>query len=182
MTVKIFGNLVPRTFKNERKFQIFIEENTWDFFPRPLRKPLYKPYLKEILMDKYGPSAFLLPEQMLFPVVNINTGQYDNRLIQYALIRAYLLCRIDRPTFQPILDAAIRCFEEHNGKDSISITLVDEERQISVVEFLKYLFESNGRMQFDIPEDADAPPKAPLHKRHWHASRFKRLTKLGVAA
>lgn len=176
MTVKVFGNLVPRTFRNERKFQIFVQETGWDFFPRPVRKPLYKPYLKEILLDKYGPEAFLFPETLLFPIVNINTGKIDNRLTQYAVIRGYTLCRISSD-FNYILDKALKFFVEHNGKDSISFTLVEEQKQLSLIEFLRHLHEKNGRMKFDIPEDVDVAPKPNPHKKHWHASRFKRLDK-----
>ena len=176
MTVKVFGNLVRRTYKNERKFQIFVQETGWDFFPRPLRKPLYKMYLKEILMDKYGPEAFLFPETMLFPVVNINTGQVDNRLIQYAVIRGYTLCRISSD-FNYILEKALKFFEEHNGKESIVFTLVDEQRQLTLIEFLRYLHQQDGKMKFEIPDDINEGPKPNPHKKPWHASRFKRLDK-----
>ena len=138
MSVKVFGNLVPRTFRNERKFQIFVQESCFDFIPRGMKKPVYKQYLKEILMDKYGPSAFLFPDEMMFPVKNIHTGLYDCRLIQYAVVRALTLRRISHD-FDYILEAAMKCFLEHGCKESVKITLTDTGEEISLISFLKML-------------------------------------------
>ena len=163
MTVKVFGQLVPRTFRNERKFQIFIQESSFDFIPRGMKKPIYKLYLKEVLMDKYGPSSFLFPEQMLFPVRNINTGLYDCRLIQYAVIRALTLRRISHD-FDYIFDAAMKCFVEHGCKESVKITLTETGEEVSVISFLKKLDEAGGKMRIEVPEDSTAPIQSP-HRR-----------------
>lgn len=163
MSVKVFGNLVPRTFRNERKFQIFVQESCFDFIPRGMKKPVYKQYLKEILMDKYGPSAFLFPDEMMFPVKNIHTGLYDCRLIQYAVVRALTLRRISHD-FDYILEAAMKCFLEHGCKESVKITLTDTGEEISLISFLKMLDENGGRMEFEVPDDATAPPKPSCHK------------------
>ena len=175
MTVKIFGRLEPRTFKNCRKFQIWIQENYFDWCPRPIKKVIYKPYLKEILMDKYGPEAFLFPETMMFPVVNINTGQVDARLVQYALIRSIALRRISRD-FDYIFEKAKAFYEENKEfcKPYI-ITLTDTGQQINLVDYLLELDERGGRDKFEIPDDVNDPKPVNPHKKHWHASRFKRL-------
>ncbi len=105
-----------------------------------MKKPVYKQYLKEILMDKYGPSAFLFPDEMMFPVKNIHTGLYDCRLIQYAVVRALTLRRISHD-FDYILEAAMKCFLEHGCKESVKITLTDTGEEISLISFLKMLDE-----------------------------------------
>ena len=71
MSVKVFHQLMNKTFKHERKFQIFILESSMDFIPRGLKKPIYKEYLKTELYEKYGSDAFLIPEERLFPIINI---------------------------------------------------------------------------------------------------------------
>ena len=163
MTVKVFGNLVPRTFRNERKFQIFIQESCFDFIPRGMKKPVYKLYLKDILMDKYGPSAFLFPEQKMFPIKNIHTGLYDCRLIQYAVVRALTLRRISHD-FDYIFDAAIKCFQEHGCKESVRITLTETGEEVPLITFLKKLDEAGGQMEVTVPSDVNDGPKPSPHK------------------
>lgn len=175
MTVKVFGNLVPRTFKNERKFQIFIQESCFDFIPRGMKKPVYKLYLKDILMDKYGPSAFLFPEHKMFPIKNIHTGLYDCRLIQYAVIRALTLRRISHD-FDYILQAALKCFAEHGCKESVEITLVETGEKVSIISFLKRLDEANGKMEIVVPDDANLPKKPSPHRKKHHG-KYKRIEK-----
>lgn len=175
MTVKIFGNLVPRTFRNERKFQIFIQESSFDFIPRGMKKPIYKMYLKDILMEKYGPTAFLIPEQKLFPIKNIHSGLYDCRLIQYALIRALTLKRLT-DDYDYIFNAAIKCFEEHGCKESVKITLTQTGEEVSVISFLKKLQDAGGRCQITIPDDANVGKKPSPHKPKHHG-KYKRIAK-----
>ena len=161
MSVKVFRVLNRKYFKNERKFQIFIQETFFDFIPRPVKKPIYKEYFKNILYEKYGPEAFLIPEHKLFPIVNINTGQFDDRLIQYALIRGIALRRIGHE-FDYIYERAMECFKKHNCKDMITITVEDEK--IPFLEFLQKYDELDGKVKFDIPDDAWEKPKPGPHK------------------
>lgn len=180
MTVKVFGNLMDRTFRNERKFQIGVQENFFDFLPRAFKKPLYKPYLKRILMDKYGPKAFLFPDTLMFPIVNINTGQVDARLVQYALIRAIMLRRISHD-FDYIYERAKKCYIQYKDQcKPCSITLLGTGEQINLLDFLEKLNSFDGYMEFELPDDAKLPPKPNPHIKpgHWHYNRkFKRLDK-----
>lgn len=177
MTVKIFGKLVPRTFTNERRFQIFVQESSFDFLPRGMKKPIYKLYLKDILMEKYGPSAFLFPEDKLFPVKNINTGIYDCRLIQYAVIRSLTLRRISSD-FNYFYETAIKCFEEHGCGESVKITLVDQDNtDVPLITFLKELDALGGTADIVIPDEPKRTledlKKIPHFKKHY--KKYKRI-------
>lgn len=179
MTVKVFHRLMPRTFQNERKFQIFIQESSFDFIPRGMKKPVYKMYLKDQLMETIGESAFLIPEQKLFPVKNINTGLYDCRLIQYAVIRSLMLRRISSD-FDYIFKKAISCFQEHGCKDSIKITLTETGEEVSLISFLQKLDLAGGKMKIAIPDDAvrtDEQLQKLKEKRKRPKLKFKRLEK-----
>jgi len=88
---------------------------------------------------------------------------YDCRLIQYAVVRALTLRRISHD-FDYILEAAMKCFLEHGCKESVKITLTDTGEEVSLISFLKMLDENGGRMEFEVPPDAKAPPKPSCHK------------------
>jgi len=177
VTVKVFGNLVPRTFVNERKFQIFVQESCFDFIPRAMKKPVYKLYLKDILYEKYGESAFLYPEERLFPIKNINTGLYDCRLIQYAVIRSLTLRRVSSD-FNHFYDAAIKCFEENGCKKSVTINLTyDNNKEISLIDFLEGLDKLHGQDNVEIPavekKSLEELQKMPHYKKHY--KKYKRI-------
>lgn len=176
MSVKIFHQLMNKTFRDERKFQIFIQESSFDFIPRGMKKPIYKEYLKNQLMDKYGPSAFLIPDEKLFPIKNINTGQYDDRLIKYALIRSLALRRISH-SFDYIYEAALKCFKEHQCEDSIKITILQTGEEIGLIEFLSKYDKLDGNDNFELPENINFNmneiQKLPHYKKHY--KKYKRI-------
>lgn len=176
MSVKVFHQLMNKTFKHERKFQIFILESSMDFIPRGLKKPIYKEYLKTELYEKYGPDAFLIPEERLFPIININTGLYDARLIQYALIRSLALRRISH-TYDYIYDAALKCFDEHDCKDTIEITVLDTNETVGLIEFLTRYDKLFGKTKVELPDDHEYKledlQKMPHYKKHY--KKYKRI-------
>ena len=176
MSVKVFHQLMSKTFKNERRFQIFILESSFDFIPRGLKKPIYKEYLKEELYEKYGPDAFLIPEERLFPIININTGLYDDRLIKYALIRSLALKRISS-TFNYIYDAALQCYTEHGCKDTIKITVISTNENVGLVEFLTRYDKILGKTKLELPDDLEYTveelQKMPHYKKHY--KKYKRI-------
>lgn len=175
-SVKVFHQLMAKTFRDERKFQIFILESSIDFIPRGMKKPIYKEYLKDQLIEKYGPDSFLIPEEKLFPVININTGMFDSRLIQYALIRSLALKRISH-SFDYIYDKALKCFKDHNCKDTIEITILSTGEKIGLIQFLTNYDNLDGKKEFDIPDDAEISieeiKQLPHYKKHF--KKYKRI-------
>lgn len=174
MSVKVFHQLAERTLRNERKFQIFIQESFFDFIPRGVKKPVYKEYLKEILYAKYGESAFLDPEKKLFPIKNINTGLYDHRLIQYALIRTIMLKRIDS-YYENLYNKALQCFNKHKCQDSVNIVLLKTGEKIPIIKFLLRL-ESEKNIH-NLPLLDDAYAVVSNNKKKKHHGKYKRLEK-----
>jgi len=57
-------------------------------FGKTLKTKIHKTSVREHLLQKHGPNAFLLPEQKKFPIVNPNTGKVSCKLLKAAKIRA----------------------------------------------------------------------------------------------
>jgi len=155
MSVKVFRRMMQKTFQNERRFQIFVQESYFDFIPRSVKKAVYMPYMKDMLMYKYGPDSFLIPEQLLFPLVNINTGQLDNRLMQYAVIRGLTLRRISED-FNYIYDKAWDFFQKNKGVMTTDIEILNDKRTVKLITFLQELEEDrqerNKGNWLEVPE------------------------------
>lgn len=141
-SVKVFCRLVPKTFTSERKFQIFCEESV--FLPREMKKPIYIIWFRNKLYEDFGDKAFIVPEEKLFPIINKNTGLTDHRLIQAAVIRLLRLCRIDPDKYYEWTKRALKVFNDNNCEKNIRITLVNEDREVSLIDFLLDLLEKEG--------------------------------------
>ena len=57
-------------------------------FGKTLKEKIHKTSTRNTLLKKYGPKAFLMPEQKKFPIVNPNTGKISCKLLKAAKIRA----------------------------------------------------------------------------------------------
>ena len=57
-------------------------------FGKVLKQRIHKQSTRETLLKKYGPKAFLMPEQKKFPIINPNTGNVSCKLLRAAKIRA----------------------------------------------------------------------------------------------
>jgi len=57
-------------------------------FGKTLKQKIHKQSVRGSLLEKYGPKAFLMPEQKKFPIVNPNTGKVSCKLLKAAKIRA----------------------------------------------------------------------------------------------
>lgn len=176
MSVKEFHKLARKTFRDERKFQIFILESSIDFLPRGIKKPIYKEAQKNELLEKYGEDSFLIPDQLLFPIKNINTGLIDDRLVKYALIRSLALKRISHE-YDYIYDAALKCYKDNNCEDSIKITVLDSNEEVGLIEYLTRLDKLDGKQEFEIPEVEKLSPEEfrmrPDFKPHY--KKYKRI-------
>jgi len=57
-------------------------------FGKVLKQRIHKMSTRETMLKKFGPQAFLMPEQKKFPIVNPNTGKVSCKLLRAAKIRA----------------------------------------------------------------------------------------------
>jgi len=57
-------------------------------FGQTLKEKIHKTSVREHLLEKHGPSAFLLPAEKKFPIINPNTGKVSCKMLKAAKIRA----------------------------------------------------------------------------------------------
>lgn len=57
-------------------------------FGKTLRQKIDSKRDREKITEKYGNSAFLLPSQKKFPIINPNTGNVSCKMIRAAKVRA----------------------------------------------------------------------------------------------
>ncbi len=57
-------------------------------FGKTLKEKIHKTSTRDSLYQKYGPRAFLLPEEKKFPIVHPVTGKISCKLLKAAKMRA----------------------------------------------------------------------------------------------
>lgn len=135
-SVKVFGVLNAGTKRNFRLFHIWMDEN--NYLPRGLKKTFYRSYLRDELHQKYGDRAFIWPEKKLFPIVNINSGEYDVRLMEFSICRILELCLIKPDLFRNLLLQAQTIAKENNLTNyGLYVFDKEEEREILLVDLLQ---------------------------------------------
>lgn len=77
-------------------------------FGKTLKQKIHRQSTRNQLLEKFGPRAFLLPQEKKFPIVNPNTGKVSCKLLKAAKIRAA------QHGYQNVLQKADRLLREHN--------------------------------------------------------------------
>ena len=77
-------------------------------FGRTLKTKIHRTSTRKELYDKYGPKAFLMPEQLKFPIVHPQTGKVSCKLLRAAKVRAA------QHGYQDVVLKANRLMKEHN--------------------------------------------------------------------
>ena len=57
-------------------------------FGKVLKQKIHRTSTREQLYQKYGPKAFLMPQERKFPIVHPQTGKVSCKLLRAAKIRA----------------------------------------------------------------------------------------------
>ena len=57
-------------------------------FGNTLKQKIHKQSYRNIMLDRYGKDAFLIPEQKKFPIINPNTGKVSCKMLKAAKMRA----------------------------------------------------------------------------------------------
>lgn len=76
-------------------------------FGKTLKAKIRKSSVREHLLQKKGPSAFLMPEQKKFPIVNPNTGKVSCKMLKAAHMRA------SQYGYQDVAAKAIKLMQTH---------------------------------------------------------------------
>jgi len=83
------------------------------------------------MLEKYGKDAFLLPDQLKFPVKNPDTGKYDCSLIYAARIRAKQYSGI-KPGYREIANKAEQLYKENKCDIKLNIRIHDSEDSFDI--------------------------------------------------
>jgi len=111
--------LTKKVIENNEFLNEFILETVKNSLPETLQKHLSKKSNREKMFEKYGKKAFLLPDQLKFPVMNPFTDQLDCRLIYAARIRA------KQHKYKDVENQAEKLYSDNNCQSKINIELQD---------------------------------------------------------
>jgi len=122
---------------NEQHF--FTEESTDEvltevikkIIPNKTKTKLSSKKNRQLMLEKYGKDAFLLPDQLKFPVKNPDTGKYDCSLIYAARIRAKQYSGI-KPGYREIANKAEQLYKENNCGIKLNIRIHDNEDHFDI--------------------------------------------------
>ncbi len=90
---------------------------------------------RQLMLEKYGKSAFLLPDQLKFPVVNPDTGKPDCALIYAARIRAKQYAGT-KPGYNEIATKAERMFKANKCDIKLNIKIHNESEQVLEIDLI----------------------------------------------
>lgn len=88
--------------------------------PDEMQDKLKKNTVRLEMLSKFGKKAFLLPEELKFPIVNPVTGEPDVRLIYGAYVRAKQWSE-KKPAYKKISEKAKELFIQNKGPEKLNI-------------------------------------------------------------
>jgi hypothetical protein len=96
-----------------------ITESVINSIPDSIRKHLQKNDNRKKMLEEFGKEAFLLPDELKFPVINPFTKELDCRLIYAAYIRA------KQHKYSEVEKQALNLYNTQKCENKINITLKD---------------------------------------------------------
>lgn len=96
--------------------------------PDSLQKKLSSNETRQGMKEKYGDKAFLLPEELKFPVVDPDSGEYNCKLIYAAWIRA------QQHDYTEVEKEAKDLYRKQGCDEKIEIEIKDHDEKYDVTE------------------------------------------------
>ena len=90
------------------------------------------------MLEKYGKDAFLLPNQLKFPVVNPDTGKYECSLIYAARIRAKQYAGV-KPGYREIANKAKELYKSNKCNIKLNIQINNESEKLYDIDFINLI-------------------------------------------
>lgn len=115
-----------------------LTETAKSSIPFQTKKMLESKEARQEMLEKYGSEAFLLPDELKFPVVNPKTGQPDCKLIYAARIRA-LQFKDRKPGYNEVAKKAEELYQSNGCQKRINIQIKEHESVYDLVELLNLL-------------------------------------------
>ena len=97
-----------------------LTESIINSIPSTIRKHFQSKENRKQLLDEIGKSAFLLPDELKFPVINPFTKEFDCRLIYAGIIRA------KQHKYPEVEKEAKELYKKHSCKDELKIILKED--------------------------------------------------------
>ncbi len=133
---------------NEQQF--YTDETTDDVLTEAIKKlipnstkaKLSSRKNRQLMLEKYGKHAFLLPDQLKFPVVNPDTGKPDCALIYAARIRAKQYAG-SKPGYRDVAARAEKMYKSNHCETKMHIQIHDgteEKLDIDLANLVEILY------------------------------------------
>jgi len=106
--------------------------------PVELKKKLRKPTLRREMLQKCGKKAFLIPEELKFPVMDPDTCQYDCRLIYAAFVRANQWKK-KNPRYTEVAEKARKLYEKNKCDLKIGVHIRETDEIVELSQFAEYV-------------------------------------------
>ena len=96
--------------------------------PASLRAKLSSRKSRQLMLEKYGKNAFLLPDQLKFPVVNPETGKIDCGLLYAARIRAKQYAGV-KSGYREVAARAEKMFKANSCSTKLNVQIHDNANE-----------------------------------------------------
>jgi hypothetical protein len=96
-----------------------------------LRNQISSKKQRQLMLEKFGRKAFLLPNMLKFPIINPSTGKFDCSLIYAARIRAKQYSGT-KPGYREIAAKAEQLYKDNNCGIKLNIVLHTETEKIDI--------------------------------------------------
>ena len=118
-------------------FDDVLEETIKAVLPDRIKTYLSRKSNRNLMLEKYGDKAFLIPDKLKFPVVDPKSGKPHCGLIYAARIRAKQFAS-RKPGYREIANKAEELYKENKCSTKVHVQLREGEH-IELMEFLEIM-------------------------------------------
>lgn len=126
--------------------QLYTEESTDEvlteiikkLIPNGTKTKLSSRKSRQLMLEKYGNDAFLLPKLLKFPVVDPDTGKPDCALIYAARIRAKQYAGI-KPGYREIANKAEKLYKTNKCDIKLHIQIHKESEDVIDIDLIQLI-------------------------------------------
>lgn len=122
-------------FYTEQSADEVLTEAIKKLIPTQIKTKLSSKKNRQLMLDKFGKDAFLLPDQLKFPVVDPDTGKPNCALIYAARIRAKQYAGV-KPGYREIATKAEEMYKNNNCDTRLNITIHDNSEETYDIDML----------------------------------------------
>lgn len=133
--------VTEQQFYSEKTTDEVLTEAIKKLIPSTVKLKLSSRKNRQLMLEKFGKGAFLLPDQLKFPVVDPTTGKPDCGLIYSARIRAKQYAGI-KPGYREVAAKAEKLFKSNKCETKLHVQIHDgmEEYDIDLLNLIEVLY------------------------------------------